>query len=173
MHYGRVPRIDPGRWALTIGGATADGAQTVLDLPALQAMPQISVVADLHCVSKVSVTGLGWTGVSLGHLLSLAPPAAGVEHVLFSACYGYSASVHLVDLRSPDALVATGLDGVPLTPEHGWPARVILPHLYGFKGPKWVMAMDYHELPPHGYWEQHGYHSRARVWDEERYAHQE
>lgn len=173
MHYGRVPRIEADRWSFTIGGATSDGGATVLDLAAVRALPQVTVGADLHCVSRVSVTGLVWTGVAMSDLVALAPPEDGVAHVLFTARYGYSSAVHLRDLGAAGALLATGLDGQALTPGHGWPARIVLPRLYGFKGPKWVLAMDYHHSRPQGYWEKHGYHPRGRVWDEERYAHRQ
>lgn len=172
MHYGKVPQLHLERWAFTVGGATQDGGQTVVDWPMLQTMPVRTVRTDLHCVSHVSVSDLTWTGVPLTELIRLAPPEPGVQHVLLSAAYGYSAAVPLVELVEPSALLATHLDAQPLTPEQGWPARIVLPHLYAFKGPKWVLAMDYHHEPPQGWWEKHGYHPRARVWDEERYAHQ-
>ncbi len=173
MHYGRVPRLDLQHWAFTVGGATHDGGATVLDWPALQQLPTRTVRADLHCVSKVSVTGLTWTGVPVSEIIRLAPPEPGAAYALLSAAYGYSASVPLPELAVPEALLATHLDGKPLTPEQGWPARIVLPHLYGFKGPKWALTMDYHHHPQRGMWEEHGYHPRGSVWDEERYAHQD
>ena len=173
MHYGRVPRLHLERWSFTVGGATDDGGQTVFDWDTLEQMPRRTVQSDLHCVSKVSVAGLTWAGVPRAELVRRAPPEPGVEHVLFSAAYGYSAAVRLDDLDHPSALLATHLDGEPLTPDHGWPARVVLPHLYAFKGPKWVLAMDYHHTPVKGYWEQHGYHPRGRVALEERYAYRD
>ena len=65
------------------------------------------------------------------------------------------------------------LDGEPLPPEHGRPLRLVLPHLYGWKGPKWLVALDYVVEPRRGFWEQRGYHFTGDVWREERYAHQE
>lgn len=173
MHYGRVPRLDLGHWAFTVGGATRDGGVMVLDWTALQRLPTRTVRADLHCVAKVSVTGLVWSGVPLSEIIALAPPEPGAEHALLSAAYGYSAGMPLSELAVPEALLATHLDGGALTPEQGWPARIVLPHLYGFKGPKWVLALDYHHEPQRGMWEQHGYHPRGRVWGQERYAHQD
>jgi DMSO/TMAO reductase YedYZ molybdopterin-dependent catalytic subunit len=171
-HYGRVPRMDARGWALVVGGATADGGVTVVDRDRLLALPSVQVRADLHCVDRHSVTGLTWGGVRMRDLVALAPPGPGVGHVLLAAARGYAAAVLLEDLLHPDALLATHVDGEPLTPEHGWPARVVLPRLYGFKGPKWVAEMTYHHRPQQGWWESHGYHPRARVAHEERWAHQ-
>ncbi len=171
-HYGRVPTIDPDSWTLTLCGATADGL-LVLDLAALQALPHVELTAGLHCVDRHSVPAIRWGGVRLQELIALAPPEKGARHALLAARRGYSSSVLLEDLLHPDALLATHADGEPLTPEHGWPARVVLPHLYGFKGPKWIAEISYHHTPQEGYWESHGYHHRGRVALEERWAHQE
>lgn len=172
-HYGRVPLLDAERWCLTVTGATRDGSETVLDWEALAELPDVEVEAGLHCVDRHSVPGLRWGGVRLRDVVDLAPPADGVEHVLLAAVRGYSSTVLLEDLRHPDGLLANRVDGEPLAPEHGWPARVVLPHLYGFKGPKWVVELSYHHERPEGWWEGHGYHPRGRVAREERWAHQD
>lgn len=172
LHYGRVPRIDPERWSLTIDGATRDGGSMVLDLAALDALPRVEVVGARHCVAGLTVPGLRWSGVPLRALVDLMPPEGGADHVLLVAVRGYSASLLLADLLHPDGLLATHVDGAPLTPEHGWPARVVLPHLYGYKGPKWVAEITYHHQPQQGWWESRGYHPRGRVAREERWAHQ-
>ncbi|WP_134772908.1 molybdopterin-dependent oxidoreductase [Ornithinimicrobium flavum] len=171
-HYGRVPRIDPERWTFSVGGATRDGGHMVLDLEALDRLPRVEVDGGMHCVARTSVVGLRWGGVPLRRVVELMPPEDGAQHVLLAAVRGYAASVHLEDVLHPDALLATHVDGEPLTPEHGWPARVVLPHLYGFKGPKWVVEMTYHHQEQQGWWESRGYHPRARVDREERWAHQ-
>ena len=139
---------------------------------ALEALPRVEVDGGMHCVARTSVVGLRWGGVRLREVVDLMPPEDGAEHVLLAAVRGYAASVHLEDVLHPDALLATHVDGAPLTPEHGWPARVVLPHLYGFKGPKWVVEMTYHHQEQQGWWESRGYHPRARVDREERWAHQ-
>ncbi len=171
-HYGKVPVVDPETWRLTISGATREPGPTVLDLPALEALPRVELTAGLHCVDRHSVAAVRWGGVRLRDVVALAPPEDGARHVLLAARRGYSSSVLLEDLLRDDALLATHADGAPLTLEHGWPARVVLPHLYGFKGPKWVAEITYHHMLQAGYWESHGYHPRGRVDLEERWAHQ-
>lgn len=172
VHYGRVPRLDVAGWRLTIGGQTEDGSLTVLDREALLALPWVEVEARLHCVARMSTPPLRWGGVRMREVVDLAPPAEGAGHVLLAAARGYAACVALADLVHPDSLLATHVDGQPLTPEQGWPGRVVLPHLYGFKGPKWVAELTYHHQPQLGWWESHGYHPRALVAQEERFAHQ-
>jgi len=168
-----VPRIDLATWSLRIGGDTLDGEALSLSWADFALLPQTVVRADHHCVSRYTTPDLGWSGVAARTVIEMAPPADGVEHVLVSAARGYSTNIRLEDLASSRAVFATHLDGVPLTPEHGWPVRLVLPHLYGWKGPKWVGAIDYQRYPERGFWEQRGYHFTGDVWREERYSYQE
>ncbi len=173
-HYGPVPRRrDLSNWTLTFEGATASGASTVLRWPDIVAMPSHEVTADLHCASHASMGGLTWAGVSAADLVSVAPPADDASYAMVYAAYGYHANVLVEDLVSPRTVFATHLNGRELTPEHGWPMRLVIPHLYGWKGPKWVMTVVYHRSPQRGFWEQHGYHFTGNAWREERYAYQE
>jgi len=172
-HYGRVPHIDLATWSLRIGGDTRDGEVVSLSWAELMALPQIVVRADHHCVSRHTTLDLQWSGVAARTIIELAPPADDVEHILVSAARGYSSSIRLLDVLSPRAVFATHLDGEPLSPEHGWPVRLVLPHLYGWKGPKWVRVIDYHRYARHGFWEERGYHLTGDVWREERYSYQE
>ncbi len=173
VHYGRVPRMDLQRWRLVICGATRDGRSHELSWADLEAMPQRDVLADHHCVSKRTVLDVAWGGVPTSEVVRRFPPADGADYALVSAAYGYSATVTVDDLSEPRALLATRIAGQPLTPEHGWPVRLVLPHLYGWKGPKWLLQIEYVERPVRGFWEQQGYHLTGDVWREERYAHQE
>lgn len=172
-HYGRVPQLEAEEWTLTVAGATRDGSCTILDWDTLVELPDVEVAAGLHCVDRHTVPDLTWGGVRMRDVIALAPPAGSATHALLAAVRGYSSAVLLEDLLHPDALLAYRVDGEPLTPEHGWPARVVLPHLYGFKGPKWVVELTYHHEPQQGWWESHGYHPRGRVSHEERWAHQD
>lgn len=173
VRYGRVPDIDLATWSLRIGGDTHDGEVVSLSWADLMSLPQTVVRADHHCVSRYTTLDLQWSGVAARTIIELAPPADNVEHVLVSAARGYSSSIRLVDLASSRAVFATHLDGEPLSPEHGWPLRLVLPHLYGWKGPKWVGALDYQRYAERGFWEQRGYHFTGDVWREERYSYQE
>jgi DMSO/TMAO reductase YedYZ molybdopterin-dependent catalytic subunit len=173
VSYGRVPHIDLATWSLRIGGDTQAREAVSLSWADLLSMPQIVVRSDHHCVSRNTALDLEWSGVAARAIVDLVPPADEVRHVLVSAARGYSSSIRIEDLSSPRAVFATHLDGDPLSPEHGWPLRLVLPHLYGWKGPKWVGALDYHRYAERGFWEQRGYHLTGDVWREERYAYQE
>ncbi|MFC4555872.1 molybdopterin-dependent oxidoreductase [Georgenia faecalis] len=173
MHYGPVPRRRPERWRFTVGGATADGAEHALTFDDVLGLRGVEVVADLHCSTRWSTLDERWSGVAARDVLTAFPPAAAVEHVLVFAEYGYSANVRVEDLASPRAVLATHHDGAPLSDERGGPMRLVLPHLYSWKGPKWVRGWNYLTEPERGFWESRGYHLRGDAWREERYAYQE
>jgi len=172
-HYGPVPRYRPDVWRLTVNGATADGADHHLDPEALAALPRDEVLADMHCVKRWSSRDRRWGGVLGKTLLDVVPPAPGVTHVMTWAEYGYSATIRLADLAAEDTVLATHLDGEPLTPERGYPLRLVVPRLYSWKGPKWLRGLEYLRIPRRGFWEERGYHVEGDPWREERYSYLE
>jgi DMSO/TMAO reductase YedYZ molybdopterin-dependent catalytic subunit len=173
LHYGPVPRFRPDSWRLTITGATADGEDHHLDLEAFSSMPRAAIQGDMHCVTKWSVPDNTWAGVATRALLDRFPPADDVLHVMVWAEYGYSANVRIEDFASPRSVMATHRNGEQLAPEHGWPLRLVIPHLYAWKGPKWLRAVEYLREPRRGFWEERGYHTVGDPWREERYSYQE
>jgi DMSO/TMAO reductase YedYZ molybdopterin-dependent catalytic subunit len=106
-------------------------------------------------------------------VLELAPPLPDVTHVMVWAEYGYSANLTLADFAAETSLFAMARDGEPLTPDHGYPVRLIVPHRYAWKGPKWVRGVEYLTADRRGFWEERGYHNRADPWLEQRYSYQE
>jgi DMSO/TMAO reductase YedYZ molybdopterin-dependent catalytic subunit len=173
LHYGRVPGFRPESWDVRVFGATADDAERAWSWLDFRALPTTEVTADFHCVARFSVFDNHWTGVSPRTLLELAPPAPGVEHVMVWAEHGYSANLRLADLMDPRALLVTHRDGEVLSPEHGYPVRLVVPRLYAWKGPKWVRGIEYLREDRRGFWEDRGYHNRADPWREQRYSYQE
>lgn len=173
IHYGRVPRFRADRWDLRILGATASGGEHRLTWPEFERLPRTTVLADLHCVTKFSLLGNEWRGVSPALLMALAPPAPDVRHVMLWAEYGYAANLRLSDLTAPGALFATELDGGPLAADRGFPLRAVVPHLYAWKSVKWVRAVEYLTADRRGFWEERGYHNVADPWREQRYSYQE
>lgn len=87
--------------------------------------------------------------------------------------YGYSANMRLDDFLTRDVVLATHRDGARLAPEYGYPVRLVVPHLYGWKSVKWVRAVEYLTADRRGFWEERGYHNRADAWKEQRYSYQE
>ena len=173
QHYGPVPRFREESWRFVVSGATAEGCDRSLELAELAALPTATVRGDLHCVARWSVPDLEWQGVLARTLLELCPPADDVTHVLAWAEYGFSSTLRLDDLASPRAVLATHLDGEVLTPERGYPLRLVVPHLYAWKGPKWLRGIEYLRQPVRGFWEERGYHAVGDPWREERYSYQE
>jgi DMSO/TMAO reductase YedYZ molybdopterin-dependent catalytic subunit len=178
-HYGRVPAGARDSWTLTFsaGGEVQDGAWHrelgrlgAIDLEALE---QSRVIADLHCASGWSVQNLVWVGVAAATVMDRFPPPVGTVGVMVYAEYGYCANVRLSDLLRPTTLLAVRLDGAPLAPEHGFPVRLVVPHLYGHKSPKWFRGWEYLATPRRGFWEERGYHLIGDPWTEQRYSYQE
>jgi DMSO/TMAO reductase YedYZ molybdopterin-dependent catalytic subunit len=173
LHYGPVPRFKPDRWEFQVFGATADGAKHAWNHDEFSGLPLSTVTADLHCVTKFSLRDVEWTGVSTATLLDLVPPAAGVTHVMVWAEYGYSANLRLADFADARSLLATHRGGEPLTVEHGFPVRLVVPGLYAWKGPKWMRGVEYMLSDRRGFWEERGYHNLGDPWREQRYSYQE
>jgi len=173
QHYGPVPRFRPDSWRLVINGATHDGKDRQFDIEEFDALPRHTVRGDLHCVTKWTVLDNVWAGVAARSILDAVPPADDVTHVMAWAEFGYSTTMRLEDFASPRAVLATHHNGTPLTPEHGFPLRLIVPHLYAWKGPKWLRGIEYLTVLTRGFWEERGYHAVGDPWREERYSYLE
>jgi DMSO/TMAO reductase YedYZ molybdopterin-dependent catalytic subunit len=173
VHYGRVPRFRPETWEFRVFGATASGSDHRFGWAEFSALPRATVIADFHCVTRFSIMGNEWRGVLATTLLTAAPPAPDVRHVMIWAEYGYSANLRMRDLVAPHTVFALELDEKPITPERGFPVRIVVPHLYAWKSVKWVRGIEYLTEDRRGFWEERGYHNIADPWREQRYSYQE
>ncbi len=173
LHYGPVPRFRPETWDLRVGGVTESGTEHRWDWAGLAGLPRCRIVADLHCVTKFTIPDIAWEGIAAPDLLDAAPPGPEVTHVMVWAEFGYSANLRIADFAAATTLFATGSDGGDLTPEHGHPLRLVVPHLYGWKSVKWVRAVEYLTVDRRGFWEERGYHNTADPWREQRFSYQE
>ncbi len=173
MHYGPVPKFRPERWDLRVFGATESGDDQCWDWAALAALPRCRVTADFHCVTKFTISGVTWEGIAANEILRLAPPAPDVTHVMAWAEYGYSANLRIADFADDRTVLATHRDGAQLLPEYGFPLRLVVPSLYGWKSVKWLRAVEYLTADRRGFWEERGYHNRADPWQEQRFSYQE
>lgn len=171
LHYGPVPKFKPDTWDFRVFGATA--APVKWSWEDFGKLPVSDVRADFHCVTKFTVLDNEWRGVATSTLLSAVPPLDSVTHVMVWAEYGYSSNMSLDDFGAAEALFATHRNGAPLTPEHGFPLRLVVPQLYAWKGPKWVRGVEYLTEDRRGFWEERGYHNEADPWQEQRYSYQE
>ena len=136
-----------------------------------EALPQASVKVDIHCVTKWSKLDTHWQGVMIDTLLDAAglsePPA---PFTMIHSDGEYSTNIPVQDLIRGEAMVATRYEGEPLAPEHGGPARLLVPHLYFWKSAKWVRRLQFITRDKPGFWEELGYNMYGDPWREQRYA---
>jgi DMSO/TMAO reductase YedYZ molybdopterin-dependent catalytic subunit len=134
----------------------------------LRALPAETISVDIHCVTRWSKLDTQWQAVSLDTLLAQVEHDA--EYVLAFSDGGYTTNLPLADITGGQAWVAFGYDGSPLPPEHGGPARLLVPHLYFWKSAKWVRGLELRDEDEPGFWETYGYHMYGDPWKEQRYA---
>jgi len=139
-----------------------------LDFAALLALPQIDLVADVHCVTKWSVLGAKWTGVKLLEIAQRAGVMKNARHVVFEAAFGYTSNVLLEEALAPNVILAHRYENEPLSVDHGAPVRAVVPDLYFWKSAKWLTGVKFVEADEPGFWETRGYHNHADPWKEER-----
>jgi DMSO/TMAO reductase YedYZ molybdopterin-dependent catalytic subunit len=165
LSAGPTPRTPLSEWTFTIDGAVERPVTWTWEQ--LLALPQETFTADIHCVTRWSKLDTAWTGVSVDTLL------AGLRTTARYAtawCDGdYTTNLPLADLTGGRAWVAHTYEGRPLDPEHGGPARLLVPHLYLWKSAKWVRGLTLNEVDVPGFWEELGYHDRGDPWAEQRY----
>ncbi|MEO5678040.1 MAG: sulfite oxidase-like oxidoreductase [Acidimicrobiales bacterium] len=176
LHAGGVPDYPSlDGWTLELSGLVA--GPVTLTWAQLLDLPSVEVVVDIHCVTKWSKLDTRWQGVAVETLLEQAGGAApGATHVLGHAEHGFSANVPLADCLGvddrgrPRAMVAYAYDGQPLDPEHGYPARLLVPHLYFWKSPKWLRGIELLPADQPGFWERNGYHMYGDPFREQRFS---
>ncbi len=168
MTYGATPRIELARWRLLLTGAVE--REVSLTWEEFMALPKVTVRSDIHCVTGWSRVDNQWEGVLVKEVLALCRPRPEAVAVMVYCYGGYTTNVPLPDLLRDDVLLAYKHNGQPLTPEHGWPLRLVIPHLYFWKSAKWVRALELLPEDRPGFWEMYGYHMRGDPWREERYA---
>ncbi|CAL9351850.1 sulfite oxidase-like oxidoreductase [Nocardiopsis sp. TNDT3] len=165
LSAGPTPHVDTAEWTFAIadeaGGTRSWTWDEFLDLP--QERPRV----DIHCVTRWSKLDTDWAGVSVDTLLEDVETAA--EYALAVSHGGYTANLPLQDLTDGRAWVVHSFGGEPLAPEHGGPARLLVPHLYFWKSAKWVRGLRLLDEDEPGFWEQAGYHDYGDPWREQRY----
>jgi DMSO/TMAO reductase YedYZ molybdopterin-dependent catalytic subunit len=168
LHYGGIPQIDLSTWELRVFGLVENELQ--FNWEQLQALPQVSLRTDIHCVTTWSRYDNDWEGIAFQHLMELAQPTPEAQHVIFHCYGGYTTNVPLAELDREDVLLVHSHDGEPLTPEHGAPLRGMVPQLYFWKSAKWIHGIEFVAQDRPGFWEMYGYHMHGDPWREERYG---
>jgi DMSO/TMAO reductase YedYZ molybdopterin-dependent catalytic subunit len=168
LHAGSVPSTDLATWDFRVFGEVEK--ETILTWDELTALPASENVQDIHCVTRWSRFDTAFKGVHWRELAPLVDPKPTAGFVIAHAEQGYTANIPLSFLEHENALVAYEADGEPLTLEHGWPLRLVIPGKYFWKSAKWLRGLELSSVDRPGFWERYGYHNEADPWKEERYG---
>jgi DMSO/TMAO reductase YedYZ molybdopterin-dependent catalytic subunit len=168
LHAGSVPDTDLATWDFRVFGEVEN--PITLSWEELNALPKSENVQDIHCVTRWSRFDARFGGVHWRELAKLVSPKPSARFVIAHSEQGYTANVPLEFLEDDNALLATEADGEPLTPEHGWPLRLVIPGKYFWKSAKWLRGIELRATDEPGFWERYGYHNDADPWREERYG---
>jgi len=168
LHAGSVPRVDLATWELRVWGEVEEPLR--LTWEEVTALPATEVTTDIHCVTRWSRFDMSFRGVHWRELARLVRPKPSARFVVAHAEGGYTANVPIAALEDENALLASEADGEPLTPDHGWPLRLVIPTRYFWKSAKWLRGLELTATDRPGFWERYGYHNEADYWKEQRYS---
>ncbi len=179
LHYGPVPRFNAATWDFRVWGEVEQEKQWTWN--EFNQLPRSTIKMDIHCVTRWSKFDTVWQGVSIKRLvdegiIKLKPTA---RYVMQHAEYGFTVNLPIEAVLQDNFLMATHLNGEPITPDHGYPLRGVVGYIpgqeknitpYFWKGAKWLRSIEFMSHDKRGFWEQAGYHNRADVWREERFG---
>jgi len=168
LHYGSVPAINLATWDFTVFGLVEEPLR--LTYQQFMSLPRVQVKADVHCVTHWTLLDSTWEGVGFRELMKLIKPKPEARFVMVHCEQGFTTNLPLAVLMDDDVLFAYRRNGEDLTPEHGWPLRLVVPKKYFWKSAKWVRGLEFMAEDRLGFWEQAGYHNDADPWQEQRFA---
>jgi len=167
MTYGEVPEIELADWNFGLEYDAEELARWSWE--EIQELPQTELTFDVHCVTRWSRPDTTFKGVLLDDLFEAASIDPPGEYVMAYCHGGYDTNLPLDDVVGGRAMVAFEVDGAPLEEDHGWPARLVVPHLYFWKSAKWIKGLRFLDEDEPGFWETHSYHMRGDPWQEQRH----
>ena len=168
LDLGYKPPIKLEDFTLPVTGEVENPVTLTWD--ELTALPSVERTLDFHCVTRWSQYDITWTGVLFSALCDLVRPPAGARYVLQYGRDGYSTNLPMEEMLKADVLIAYGLEGGPVPLDHGGPVRTIVPHLYAWKGSKFLSGIVFSPVDRPGFWEVRGYHNHGDPWTEERFS---
>ena len=171
LSYGATPKFNPAKWDFRLIGLVENPIRFSWD--EFRKLPMHSQTSDFHCVTTWSRYDNRWEGVKINHLMKLVKLKAEARYVFVHCDGGYTTNLSLNEFLDDDVMLASRHDGKNLEPDHGWPLRLVVPKLYGWKSAKWVRALEFCAKERRGFWEVRGYHNHGDPWAEERYSFQE
>lgn len=168
LHYGSVPRFDPKTWDFKVWGLVEN--QIRLTWEEFLKLPTQRIVTDIHCVTRWSKLDTEWEGVPWSWVMENAKPKPEAKFIMAHCEYGFTANVPLEEMLKAGVMLAYKYDDKPLEPEHGYPLRLLVPHLYFWKSAKWLRGIEFMANDKPGFWEGYGYHMHGDPWTEERFS---
>ena len=168
LHYGAVPKVDLKTWDFRVTGLVEQPVRWSWE--EFLTLPRVTVRSDIHCVTRWSRFDNEWIGVSFREVMRHVTVKPEARFAIIQAEQGFTTNLPLAELNQDDVLFALQHDGVDLTPEHGWPLRLVVPRRYFWKSAKWVRSVELAREDRPGFWEQNGYHNEADPWREERFS---
>lgn len=170
LHYGtlRAPRFDPKTWDFKVWGLVENPIRLSWD--EFLKLPTVKAGVDIHCVTRWSKFDTAWEGVPFAWVIENAKPKPEARYVMAHCEHGFTANVPLEDLLRENILLAYKYDDKPLEPDHGYPLRLLVPHLYFWKSAKWLRGIEFMADDRPGFWEGYGYHMRGDPWGEQRFS---
>src|SRR4051812_47387578 len=168
LHAGSVPKIDLATWTFRVWGEVESPLE--LTWEQFNELPRNETTQDIHCVTRWSRFDAQFSGVHWRTIAELVRPKPSARFVVAHAEQGFTSNVPIRFLEDDDAVLAIEADGEPLTLEHGWPLRLVVPGKYFWKSAKWLRGIELSSIDRPGFWERYGYHNDADPWKEERYG---
>jgi DMSO/TMAO reductase YedYZ molybdopterin-dependent catalytic subunit len=168
LHSGAVPQTDLATWDFRVFGEVEE--PLALTWEQFTELPSREVTVDIHCVTRWSRFDTHFRGVHWSELAKLVKPKPSAHYVVAHAEHGFTSNLPLEAIEAEDALIAFEADGEPLTPDHGWPLRLMVPSRYFWKSAKWLRGLELRPTDQPGFWERYGYHNEADFWQEQRYG---
>ena len=168
LSAGPVPSVSLDKWSFEL----KDGVRVIQKWTwsEFNRLPQTKITRDIHCVTSWSKLDTLWEGVTIDSIFAAAGIEPTTSFLLAHSFDGYSTNVPVTDVLGGKAMVALRYDGRPLEPDHGGPARLLVPHLYFWKSAKWLKGLQFTKRDEPGFWESHGYHMYGDPWREQRYS---
>lgn len=168
LHVGSIPRFDPNAWDFYIWGLVKQSKR--FTWPEFSALPMAKQTNDMHCVTRWSKFDSTFEGVPVAEVMKHVELLPEAKYVMVHADPGYSTNLPLEDFLDDDVMFAMKYEGQPLTPDHGYPVRLLVPKLYLWKSAKWVRGLEFMPEDRPGFWENYGYHNHGDPWTEERFG---
>ena len=168
LSAGPTPRTPLDQWSFYIEGLVREPVTWTWD--EFQALPARDWTVDISCVTKWTHLDMRWRGVGVDTLLESVELLPNAAFAIAHCDGGYTTNLPIGDILNGQAFVAWEYDGKPLAPEHGGPARLVVPARYFWKSAKWIRGIRLIDRDVPGFWESFGYHNRGDQWLEERYS---